>query len=116
MNARTLDCFDIDRHLGKPMDSSPIREPIANNDIRRCVHAMHYPNLVHYDPAFAAASRWGKLVAPQSFPIAADDGHRCVPACVGRIENLHLLFGGDMIFMMGAWVTDYLTGWGGRTR
>jgi hypothetical protein len=54
-----------------------------------------HPNLLHYDPAFAAASRWGKLVAPQSFPIAADDGHGAVPACVGRIENSHLLFGGD---------------------
>lgn len=95
MTKRTLDCSDIDRYLGKPLDSSPIREPIANNDIRRWVHAMHYPNLLHYDPAFAAASRWGKLVAPQSFAIATDDGHGAAPACVGKIENSHLLFGGD---------------------
>jgi hypothetical protein len=95
MDTRTLDCSDIDQYLGKPMEPSPLREAIANNDIRRWVHAMHYPNLLHYDPAFAAASRWGKLVAPQSFPIAADDGHGAVPACVGRIENSHLLFGGD---------------------
>ena len=95
MGNTTLDCSDIDQYLGKPMDFSPIREPIANNDIRRWVHAMHYPNLLHYDPAYAAASRWGKLVAPQSFPIVADDGHGAAPACVGRIENSHLLFGGD---------------------
>jgi hypothetical protein len=95
MSTRTLDCSDIDQYLGKPIDSSPIREPIANNDIRRWVHAMHYPNLLHYDPDFAAASRWGKMVAPQSFPIVADDGHGCAPACVGRIPNSHLLFGGD---------------------
>jgi len=81
--------------MGKPQDSSPIREPIANNDIRRWVHAMHYPNLLHYDPEFAANSRFGKLVAPQSFPIATDDGHGAVPACVGCIPNSHLLFGGD---------------------
>ena len=94
MNSK-LDCSDIDRYLGKPLESSPIREPIANNDIRRWVHAMHYPNLLHYDPGFAAASLWGRLVAPQSFPIAIDDGHGAAPACVGKIENSHLLFGGD---------------------
>ena len=101
MNARTLDCSDIDQHLGKPMDSSPIREAIANNDIRRWVHAMHYPNLLHYDPAFSAASRYGKLIAPQSFAIATDDGHGAAPTCVGKIENSHLLFGGDEWWFYG---------------
>jgi N-terminal half of MaoC dehydratase len=91
----TLDCSDIDQYLGKPIESSPIREPIGNNDIRRWVQAMHYPNLLHYDPAYAAAGRWGKLVAPQSFPIVMDDGHGSAPACVGCIPNSHLLFGGD---------------------
>ena len=90
-----LDTSDIDRYLGKPMDQSFLREPIAGNDIRRWVHAMHYPNLLHFDPQFAAASRWGKLVAPQSFAIATDDGHGAAPACVGCIPNSHLLFGGD---------------------
>jgi hypothetical protein len=92
---RTLDTSDIDRYLGKPLEFSPLREPIANNDIRRWVHAMHYPNLLHYDPAFSAAGRFGKLVAPQSFPIATDDGHGAGPACVGKIPESHLLFGGD---------------------
>jgi N-terminal half of MaoC dehydratase len=91
----TLDCSDIDQYLGKPIESSPVREPIGNNDIRRWVQAMHYPNLLHYDPTYAAAGRWGKLVAPQSFPIAIDDGHGSAPACVGKIPNSHLLFGGD---------------------
>lgn len=95
MTAATLDCSDIDRYLGKPMDESLLREPIANNDIRRWVHAMHYPNLLHFDPAYAAASRWGKLVAPQSFAIATDDGHGAGPACVGKITDSHLLFAGD---------------------
>jgi hypothetical protein len=52
-----LDTSDIDQYPGKPIESSPIREPIRNNDIRRWVHAMHYPNLLHFDPDYAAASR-----------------------------------------------------------
>ena len=95
MSSQTLDCSDIDQYLGKPIDSSPIREPLGNNDIRRWVHAMHYPNLVHFDRHYAAESRWGKLVAPQSFPIVMDDGHGSAPACVGCIPNSHLLFAGD---------------------
>ena len=101
MSTTTLDCSDIDQYLGKVMDFSPLRETIGNNDIRRWVHAMHYPNLLHYDPRFASASRWGKLVAPQSFPIATDDGHGAAPACVGRIDNSHLLFGGDEWWFYG---------------
>ncbi len=92
---KKLDTSDIDQYLGKVMESSPIREPIANNDIRRWAHAMHYANLLHFDPAFAAQSRWGQLVAPQSFAIAIDDGHGAAPACVGCIPGSHLLFGGD---------------------
>ena len=101
MATATLDTSDIDQYLGKPIESSPVREPIGNNDIRRWVQAMHYPNLLHYDPAYAAESRWGKLVAPQSFPIAVDDGHGAAPACVGRIPNSHLLFGGDEWWFYG---------------
>ena len=95
MTTHTLDTSDIDQYLGKPITSSGLREPLASNDIRRWVHAMHYPNLLHFDPAYAAASRFGRLVAPQSFPIVVDDGHGSAPACVGRIPNSHLLFGGD---------------------
>ncbi|MDF0545880.1 MaoC family dehydratase N-terminal domain-containing protein [Sphingobium sp. H39-3-25] len=95
MSESVLDCSDIDQYLGKPIQSSPLREPLGNNDIRRWVQAMHYPNLLHYDPAYAAESRWGKLVAPQSFPIAMDDGHGTSPSCTGKIPNSHLLFGGD---------------------
>ncbi|MBU6267166.1 MAG: MaoC family dehydratase N-terminal domain-containing protein [Sphingomonadales bacterium] len=97
----TLDTSDIDKYLGKVCDSSYLREPIANNDIRRWVHAMHYPNLLHYDPAFSAASKHGKLIAPQSFSIAVDDGHGAAPACVGCIPDSHLLFGGDEWWFYG---------------
>ena len=91
----TLDTSDIEQYLGKPIESSTIREPIATNDIRRWAHAMHYPNLLHYDPDYASQSKYGKIVAPQSFPIVIDDGHGSAPACVGCIPNSHLLFGGD---------------------
>ncbi len=101
MSDTTLDCSDIDQYLGKPITSSPLREPLGNTDIRRWVQAMHYPNLLHYDPAFAAESRWGKLVAPQSFPIVMDDGHGSSPACVGKIPDSHLLFGGDEWWFYG---------------
>jgi acyl dehydratase len=101
MTATALDTSDLDRHIGKVMDFSPMREPIANNDIRRWVHAMHYPNLLHYDPDFAAESRWGKLVAPSSFAIATDDGHGAAPCCFGRIPDSHLLFGGDEWWFYG---------------
>ena len=95
MAALTLDTSDLDRHLGKPLDSSPLREPIGNNDIRRWVQAMHYPNRLHYDPEFASKSRWGRLVAPQSFCITADDAQGTAPACTGLIPESHVLFGGD---------------------
>ncbi|MDE2404710.1 MAG: MaoC family dehydratase N-terminal domain-containing protein [Sphingomonadales bacterium] len=96
-----FDCSDIDQYLGKVIDSSPLREPLGNNDIRRWVQAMHYPNLLHFDRDYAAASKWGKLVAPQSFPIVMDDGHGTAPSCVGKIANSHLLFGGDEFWHTG---------------
>lgn len=95
MNDKTLDCSDLDRHMGKPIDPGRLREPLANNDIRRWVQAMHYPNRVHYDDEFAAESRFGRIVAPQSFAVATDDGHGTAPACVGYIPDSHLIFGGD---------------------
>ncbi|HEX7856319.1 MAG TPA: MaoC family dehydratase N-terminal domain-containing protein [Sphingobium sp.] len=87
MTTVTLDTSEIDQYLGKPVDNSPLRKPIGNNDIRRWIRAMHHPSLSHNDSAFAAASRWGGLVAPQSFPIVTDNGHGAAPVCVGRIPD-----------------------------
>ncbi|GIX31977.1 MAG: hypothetical protein KatS3mg124_2449 [Porticoccaceae bacterium] len=100
MAEATLDCSDLDRYMGVPLQPARMREPFANMDIRRWVQAMHYPNRLHYDLDYAAESRFapcrqGRLVAPQSFPVAMDDGHGTAPACVGRIPNSHLIFGGD---------------------
>lgn len=95
MSNMKLDCSDIDRYLGKPMQPGRTRDPVANNDIRRWAQGMHYPNRLHYDDDFAQESRYGRLIAPQSFPVATDDGHGAAPACVGSIPNSHLIFGGD---------------------
>jgi len=95
MNDSTLDCSDLDRYLGKPIEPARLKEPVSNTDIRRWAQAMHYPNRLHYDDEFAAESRFGRLVAPDSFAVATDDGHGTAPACVGRIPSSHLVFGGD---------------------
>ena len=95
MSNKTLDCSDIDRFLGKPIQPGRLREPLGGNDIRRWAQAMHYPNRLHYDDGFAAEGRYGRIVAPQSFAVACDDGHGTAPACVGLIPNSHLIFGGD---------------------
>jgi hypothetical protein len=90
-----LDCSDLDNYLGKPMQPARLREPLSNTDIRRWAQAMHYPNRLHYDNDFAAESRFGRIIAPQSFPVATDDGHGTAPSCIGRIPNSHMIFGGD---------------------
>lgn len=103
MNAPSdvLDCSDLDQYMGQPMQPARMKEPLHNNDFRRWVQAMHYPNLLHYDADFAAEGRFRRLVAPQSFAVATDDGHGAGPACVGRIPGSHLIFGGDEWWFYG---------------
>jgi hypothetical protein len=54
-----LDVSDLDRYMGVPMRPGELKDPVALNDIRRWVQAMHYPNPLHYDERWAAESRWG---------------------------------------------------------
>jgi hypothetical protein len=96
-----LDCSDLDRYIGKPMQPARMIDPFANNDIRRWVQAMHYPNRLHYDAMYGMQSRFGTLVAPQSFPVTMDDGHGSAPSCIGLIPNSHMLFGGDEWWFYG---------------
>jgi N-terminal half of MaoC dehydratase len=98
---KTLDCSDIDQHLGKPIQPARLKVPLSDTDIRRWAQAMHYPNRLHYDDEFAAESRFGHIVAPLSFAVATDDGHGSAPACVGRIPQSHLVFGGDEWWFYG---------------
>ena len=79
MSDETLDCSDIDQ-IGRPIQPARLKEPLANNDIRRWVQAMHYPNGLHYDDEYAAEGRFGRIVAPQSFAVATDDGHGSAPS------------------------------------
>lgn len=95
MSDKTLDCSDLDQYMGKALTPWSLKEELNNTDIRRWAQAMHYPNLLHYDHDYAAVGRYGRLVAPQSFTIAAAEGHGACPACVGHIPNSHLIFGGD---------------------
>lgn len=95
MTDQTLDCSDLDRLMGIPIDPGRMREPFSNTDIRRWVQAMRYPNRLHYDPDFATDSRYGRQVAPQSFPVAMDDAHGTAPSCFGHVPNSHMIFGGD---------------------
>ncbi|GAC1311609.1 MAG: hypothetical protein NVSMB12_00110 [Acidimicrobiales bacterium] len=97
----TLDTTDLARHMGVPMEPGELREPVAVNDIRRWVQGMHYPNPLHYDATWAAESRFGRIVAPQSFTVACDTSHGCSPAQVGKIPNSHLIFGGDEWWFFG---------------
>ena len=61
MTDKPLDCSDLDQHMGKPMAPARMKEPLHNNDFRRWVQAMHYPNLLHYDHDFAKEGRYGRL-------------------------------------------------------
>jgi acyl dehydratase len=96
-----LDVSDLDRYMGVPMRPGELKEPVARNDIRRWVQAMHYPNPLHYDERWAAESRWGEIVAPLSFTVACDTSHGASPAQVGRIPGSHLIFGGDDWWFFG---------------
>ena len=64
-----FDTRDVDRWVGVPLGGGQLRDPIAANDIRRWVQGMQNPNPLHYDDGFAAESRFGRLVAPQSFVV-----------------------------------------------
>ena len=54
-----------------------------------------------YDEEYAAESRFGELVAPQSFAVCTDDSHGAAPAIQGNIPGTHMLFGGDEWWFFG---------------
>jgi acyl dehydratase len=95
--ARTveLDLTDVKRRVGEEVGGGELIEPCSATDIRRWVMAMDYPNPIHWDHQFAKASKFGGIVAPQSFAVAIDYGHGAQPACVGHIPGSHLIFGGE---------------------
>lgn len=90
-----MDLRDVKRRVGQEIGGGELIEPCSATDIRRWVMAMDYPNPIHWDHDFAKASKFGGIVAPQSFAVAMDQGHGAQPACVGVIPGSHLLFGGE---------------------
>jgi acyl dehydratase len=100
-DAVVLDTSDVDRHVGRPVGGGQLKEPVTVTDIRRWVQGMQYPNPIHYDDAVAAATPWGRIVAPQSFTICCDVGHGAGPAIVGNLPGSHMIFGGDEWWFAG---------------
>lgn len=100
-NTVELDLSDVDQWVGKPVIFAELWDPCNATDIRRWVQAMDYPNPVHWDEEFARNSKFGGIVAPQSFAVAMDYGHGCHPACVGNIPGSHLIFGGEEWWFYG---------------
>src|SRR5579883_311865 len=100
-NQPQLDLSDVDHRVGKPVGGGQLWEPCSATDIRRWVMAMDYPNPIHWDEEFARNSKFGGIVAPQSFAVAMDYGHGVQPACVGHIPGSHLIFGGEEWWFYG---------------
>lgn len=96
-----LDTSDVDRWVGVPLGGGYLKDPVHVNDIRRWVQAMQNPNPVYYDARFATESRFGRIVAPQSFAVATDVGHGATPAIQGTISGSHMIFGGDEWWFFG---------------
>jgi acyl dehydratase len=96
-----LDTSDVDKWIGKPIVFAEMWDPCNATDIRRWVQAMDYANPLHWDEEFARASKFGGIVAPQSFTVAMDYGHGCHPSCVGKIPGSHLIFAGEEWWFYG---------------
>ncbi|HLI55101.1 MAG TPA: MaoC family dehydratase N-terminal domain-containing protein [Acidimicrobiales bacterium] len=101
MSGPTLDTTDVDRYVGVPLGGGQMKDPVAPNDVRRWAQAMQNANPLHYDDAYASESRFGGLVAPQSFAVATDTGHGATPAIQGVVPGTHMLFGGDEWWFFG---------------
>lgn len=97
----TLDLSELDEWVGKPVIFAEMWDPCNATDIRRWVQAMDYANPLHWDEEFARQSRFGGIVAPQSFTVCMDYGHGCHPSCVGKIPGSHLIFGGEEWWFYG---------------
>ena len=67
-----LDLSDVKHRVGQEVGGGEPIEPCSASDIRRWVMAMDYPNPIHWDEEFARGSKFGGIVAPQSFAVAMD--------------------------------------------
>jgi acyl dehydratase len=97
----TLDVSDVEPRVGQLVGGGEHWVPCSATDIRRWAQALDYPNPIHWDEQFARQSRFGGIVAPQSFTVSMDFYHGVHPACVGRIPGSHLIFGGEEWWFYG---------------
>jgi hypothetical protein len=100
-HAPVIDTSDIDRWVGVPLGGADLKDPVHVNDIRRWVQGMQNPNPLYFEEDYASESRFGGIVAPQSFVVCTSDSHGAAPSIQGRIEGSHMLFGGDEWWFMG---------------
>ena len=96
-----LDTSDLDRHIGIPITGGDIVEDVHVTDIRRWVQAMQNPNPLHFDRAWAGASRFGDILAPLSFTVNTTWGHGAEPSIQGVVPGTQMLFGGDEWWFFG---------------
>ena len=96
-----LDVSDVEPRVGQLVGGAQLWDPCSATDIRRWTMAVDYPNPIHWDQRFARQSKFGGIVAPQSFAVAMDYAHGVQPACVGRIPGSHLIFGGEEWWFYG---------------
>ena len=96
-----LDTSDVDRWVGIPLGGGVLKDPIQANDIRRWAQGMQNPNPLCFDEEYAAASAFGRLVAPQSFAVCTETSHGAGPAIQGVIPGQHMIFGGDEWWFFG---------------
>jgi acyl dehydratase len=101
MSRVELDLSDVAPRVGQLVGGGQQHHPCSHTDIRRWVMAMDYPNPIHWDEDFARHSQFGGIVAPQSISVCLDCGHGVQPACVGRIPDSHLIFGGEEWWFYG---------------
>jgi acyl dehydratase len=101
MSEHDFDTRDVDRWIGVPLGGGQIKDPVHVNDVRRWVQGMQNPNPLHFDDRYAAESRFGEIVAPQSFAVCCSDSHGAGPAIQGHIPGTHMIFGGDEWWFYG---------------
>ena len=96
-----FDTSDVDRWIGVPLGGAHMRDDVHVNDIRRWAQGMQNANPLHYDDGYAEESRFGEVLAPQSFAVCTDDSHGAAPAIQGTIPGTHMIFGGDEWWFYG---------------
>ena len=64
-----FDTGEVDRWIGVPLGGACMRDGVHVNDIRRWAQGMQNPNPLYFDAAYAAESRFGRILAPQSFSV-----------------------------------------------